>query len=619
MKRLIFILLFVSSVLQAQTNYYVSNTGGGDTLATMAEVAALNLTGDDSVLFKRGDRWIITEANFSDGFYVNSHSGTSGHPINYGAYGTGAKPIITGRQSITDWNVSGNWTETSAGSHIWYMATDITANLYQYSNRGRLWLNGTEAMKANSTTTPTALLPWCNNNQTVYLYATSNPATYFTNIESIGVCPSVMICTQDYISFSNLDFQGGGNQIQILGDNITFDHCNIGMYAGECGIRAVYPGGVINHLKVSYCTFDTGDTNFDGWMLNNSEDGVLISQGGDDMIFEYNVWKNWGHFGLNLYTTTSDPITNVKVYGNQISAPDIDFGHAFGFGNSYATYGLCTGNEIYNNYFYNHPSENEFNGDGFKFYNNIIDGVFGVLYDGGRGYLTWGSEGIAFGNFLGYCRNIEIHNNIIMNTRDGGLWFAYAGGGTYEGNSIKNNIIYNCGYGQTGHAAIDLEWSPGVMLTNTFDNNLIYTPGYTDIIMNGKMRTDYYQTVAEFNAMNGITTGMWTAADAPYYIDEVYDNIHNNIQSNPLFVDPDNANYLLRDYSLSEGSPAIGAGIDVGLTTDYAGNAWATTPSIGALEYDATPPTPEPEYGVSFLKGSDGKFMKDINGNILKR
>ena len=53
-----------------------------------------------------------------------------------------------------------------------------------------------------------------------------------------------------------------------------------------------------------------------------------------------------------------------------------------------------------------------------------------------------------------------------------------------------------------------------------------------------------------------------------------------NIDANPLFVDPDNGNYHLNDYS-----PCIGAGTSEGApTTDIEGNPRGTPPDIGAYE-----------------------------------
>ena len=71
-------------------------------------------------------------------------------------------------------------------------------------------------------------------------------------------------------------------------------------------------------------------------------------------------------------------------------------------------------------------------------------------------------------------------------------------------------------------------------------------------------------TLSQFNAATG-TDG---------------DIISNNFEGDPLFVDAANG-----DFHLREGSAAINAGINVGLTKDYDGNSIVGLPDIGAFEY----------------------------------
>jgi len=52
---------------------------------------------------------------------------------------------------------------------------------------------------------------------------------------------------------------------------------------------------------------------------------------------------------------------------------------------------------------------------------------------------------------------------------------------------------------------------------------------------------------------------------------------HSPAPANPVFVSAD-------DYHLQKDSPAIGAGINVGLTTDFTGKNYNNPPSIGAYE-----------------------------------
>jgi hypothetical protein len=69
-----------------------------------------------------------------------------------------------------------------------------------------------------------------------------------------------------------------------------------------------------------------------------------------------------------------------------------------------------------------------------------------------------------------------------------------------------------------------------------------------------------------------------------------YDN-NSQTPADPLFVSAGS------DFHLQSGSPAINAGVDVGLTEDYAGNAIVGVPDIGAYEYQPTSGPGSPGFG----------------------
>ncbi|MGN6297558.1 MAG: PA14 domain-containing protein [Ginsengibacter sp.] len=106
------------------TTYYLSSSSGNDNNSgtdpsspwrTINKLNSFyNLRPGDNVLFKRGD-------TFYGGIVVNN-SGSSGSAITYGAYGSGAKPIITGFTNITSWkSLGGNiWESTDAVSSLPY-------------------------------------------------------------------------------------------------------------------------------------------------------------------------------------------------------------------------------------------------------------------------------------------------------------------------------------------------------------------------------------------------------------------------------------------------------------------------------------------------------------------
>lgn len=108
MKYFLIILLFISQTAYS-TTYYVSNAGNnanagtsaGASWATLSKVNAFSFAANDSILFKRGDIWL--------GSVVVPRSN-----LNFDAYGSGARPIITGLVALAGWsNVSGNLWKTT--------------------------------------------------------------------------------------------------------------------------------------------------------------------------------------------------------------------------------------------------------------------------------------------------------------------------------------------------------------------------------------------------------------------------------------------------------------------------------------------------------------------------
>jgi hypothetical protein len=109
---LAFSLTFFCIIANAK-NYYISaagndlNSGTSKTSPwkTIGQLNsyAYNIVGGDSILFRRGDQFY--------GSIVMKRSGTSSLPVVYGAYGTGAKPVITAFTTVSGW--------TSVGTNLW--------------------------------------------------------------------------------------------------------------------------------------------------------------------------------------------------------------------------------------------------------------------------------------------------------------------------------------------------------------------------------------------------------------------------------------------------------------------------------------------------------------------
>jgi len=87
------LLIFVAAA-GSDTN---AGTSSGAAWQTISKVNGFTFSAGDSILFNRGDIWYGTAL-------VAPSSGSSGSPITFGAYGSGANPIIKG---ATNLNTSG--------------------------------------------------------------------------------------------------------------------------------------------------------------------------------------------------------------------------------------------------------------------------------------------------------------------------------------------------------------------------------------------------------------------------------------------------------------------------------------------------------------------------------
>ena len=98
---LIFACLFFAASARA-TTYFVaaagsdsnSGTSTGTPWQTIAKVNGSTFSPGDSILFNRGDVWYGTALTVPS-------SGSSGSPITFGAYGSGANPILKGATNLS--------------------------------------------------------------------------------------------------------------------------------------------------------------------------------------------------------------------------------------------------------------------------------------------------------------------------------------------------------------------------------------------------------------------------------------------------------------------------------------------------------------------------------------
>jgi len=173
---------------------------------------------------------------------------------------------------------------------------------------------------------------------------------------------------------------------------------------------------------------------------------------------------------------------------------------------------------------------------GFKIYNNI------VMNTGIGKTESWEGKGIATNN----KDFVAIYNNIIINTTGDALGFGVMNNFPAQG-AVYNNIIVN-----PGERYLEIVGTPGDWSNFFCDYNLYYPA--TDV-----------------------TTG--------FYFAQAIDRDNHSILADPIFVSSNPQEPA--DFMLQPDSPAIDAGIDVGLSEDFNGNPvpQGNAPDIGAYEY----------------------------------
>src|SRR5580658_9889648 len=168
-KIIVFAFLLWSSLASA-TTYYVSSSTGNDanngTASTTAWQTIAHVNGQtfqpgDSILFKRGDVWNESLAPGS--------SGSSGNPIVFDAYGTGAAPNLTGYYAVpgTAWVlVTGN---------AWKAAVPATYTTINFCLFGSVWGQKVAVSSSNLT----AQWDFYLANGFIYVFSAGNPATFY--------------------------------------------------------------------------------------------------------------------------------------------------------------------------------------------------------------------------------------------------------------------------------------------------------------------------------------------------------------------------------------------------------------------------------------------------------
>ncbi len=527
--------LFATTFYVDASNGNDSNNGTSTSTAwkSVAKAQQAPLKGGDALLFKRGQTF--------NGRFSLSYSGSAGNPITIGAYGDGARPVISSLGSY-------NHTFTSQGGNVWKANTPPSVSIE------RLGLATTELLKATSLSDLNAKYNWYYDGQ-LYIYSTQNLSSTVLRYSKESTAFSAS--NRSYVDIKDIQIDGGNRTSMSLSSTSNVNLINV--QAGNFTRVALSIQNTTNNMLIDKCVFDSQftldyfDAGTDSSTQRGTDDGVEVGGTTSNIEIKNSLFKDWGHSSINIYGTPgSGDVKDIKLHHNEMTAPHLPYGGRLAVdGNAHHV-------EIYNNYVHDVSNPSQINGHDNHFHHNIIDGVIRSPLHLSR----QAGKGIAIQSYVGPVFNNLYENNLFMNTEDEGIYgSASYGMGDIYNNTIRNNIFYDCGKLNNG-LMIRFNNSTHIR-NNTITNNVFYSPLST-------------KTFSYHDSKNWLTLAEWEAAARNG------DVIKNNSNQKPEFVSLANKNY-----HLANSSTFLSYGVKPKALYDYAGQAITAPYALGVYQASA--------------------------------
>ena len=508
------------------TNYYFSSVSGDDSRTsaqaqnpntpwkTITKLNAIfsTLVAGDSILFKRGEIFY--------GSITIGKSGTASNPIKFGAFGTGAKPEVTGFVSVSAWtNISSNiWESTAAVSTLsscniisinganaaqgrtpdagywtiggtngnsitdatnlnaatvnwtgaqvvlrkyrWimdrYTITSASGNTINFTNGGDAIQTGWGYFIQNDIRTLNLQNEWCYNATTKKIAIYSTTSPVNVSVPTIDV--AVNMNSKDYITFDNINFTGfNSTGINTTSrTGITIQNCDF----KSIGVNAIYGYPNSGNIRVTGSTFT--DINSRGIHAGSSSNAFISG----------NTLRNIGHYA-GMGSNGDDSYTAIISHGDDGEVSYNSITNAGYVGIRWDGHGTVIKNNFVN-------TTNYIKDDGGGIYcypnqlgpvaqtfaqrtvrDNIVINSIGAIAGGTPSSNA--SEGMGI-YADGTSPNIDFINNTIANCRLG-LFL----NNSHEVN-VTGNTIYDCARG-----LYLIKYSADVPISNVTVTNNVFT------------------------------------------------------------------------------------------------------------------------------------------------
>ncbi|MFO7445619.1 MAG: right-handed parallel beta-helix repeat-containing protein [Ignavibacteriaceae bacterium] len=633
-------LFLILSVTAYATTYYVDFENGNDSFRgtseseawrTISKVNSQTFQAGNVVLLKRGGKW-REQLNIKN-------SGSAGSPVTVGSYGSGDKPVISGADLLTGFELhSGNvWKKSSASPRQVFFSNirgkqklsigDLTEERDWYFNSGILYVrSASDPASAFSIEAAVRQNAINVNAKNIIIQDIQVEKTFNETVIVSSNSENVIIDNLDFIQWTNeiTALRGG---IKMTGKNCILKNSTFGRNTGKdiedqnwAGYTAVVAGGInpeVVNNKVYHTSLENEDPNgkyaygirilsaggiikvHGNTVYHTGSNGIFAdtkTKAGDEIHIYNNTVSYAGQAGISLYKTRgSDGIGGTGyVYKNNVSYSNRLGGELGGGGNRAAGIhfndGVQSGVSLsqpymkwycYENVVYSSQSLNERNSpdsDGIAVdYNaNGVEVYKNLVYDcDGKGIYIWNAD------------NCKIYYNIVYGN-DCGITVTALGknGETTDNNDIFNNVFYKNYNGDGRGKNYDTEIYFGQNgRNNKFVNNILYASSKGHAYLYNTTNTsgcfvDYNLVYSEggLNAPVGLDSDKGSQTFTRWRSNHTnWDK--NSINADPLFKSPESF-----DFRLKPGSPAINRGITMGLLSDFIGLPVIGAPDLGAFE-----------------------------------
>jgi hypothetical protein len=514
----------------------------------------------------------ITNGTYStsiDGLSVagGTITGTSSTGIRYVHLGSGSESYtLTAYFDLVNISSTNFYIPTiTIPDNVWVSDGDYI-NPYILSKHGNIYYKETNGsiiwgkVQKNFVTDLVAEYDWTwvkGATEKICIYSPTDPNTRYTGVEIAQRSACVYLNLKQYLCFDGLE----------LG------------YTGRWGITAYYdfPFYEYSGLIVRNCYIHHGGGKIDA----AGGDGYGLALWYSDMLIQNNIIHDFSRrlISLNIGVQVIYP-HNIVIEGNILH----DGYHSSGVDLEANGTGCWDSIIVRNNLFY--QNQNPIDAIENPAVNNIfIDqestGTITKLYIYNNMFLNENDFSIMMQKVDEvYIYNNTFYGDNLSATQLNGAFIGIQYAGNY---TVKNNIFYN-GISHLTNANFRSLSIAATAGTVTSDYNLFYN-------------TDALQTLITWRG-TGYVQSQWGT-----YKTTSGQDVNSQTPTDPLL-------YSLTNFGLRSGSPAIGAGVNLGILTDYTGHFWSDPPSLGALEFGST---------IAPLLRSGVKLLRSSTGNLLRQ